>query len=188
MTEHLQILVDRVQEAGGRLLLNGDKLRVEAPAPLPDELVDQLRAAKPELIDMLGRQRPDTRPGAYDVLLAVPPGVPEQWAQGVADLLAMPRPTTWPETQWRQLREDAFGFLRDHAATAARLGWGALDIFGIDPTRPLVTHDAMGLVLLLHGRRVVELHADGAVIESNQGQRSSFTRRPTPSARVPVWH
>ena len=53
MTAHLQTLLDRVHAAGGRLLMNGDKLRVEAPAPLPDELVEQLRAAKTELIAVL---------------------------------------------------------------------------------------------------------------------------------------
>ena len=42
MTAHLHNLLDREQEAGGRLLLNGDNLQVEAPAPLPTELVEQL--------------------------------------------------------------------------------------------------------------------------------------------------
>ena len=121
MTAHAQHLLDQVHEAGGRLLMNGEKLRVEAPAPLPDELVAQLKAAKPELIDMLARREPepDTRPGANVVLLAVPPGCPEQWVQGVADLLAMARPAAWSEEGWAALREDSYRFIRNHTSTCS---------------------------------------------------------------------
>ena len=187
MTAHAQDLIARLQAAGGRLSVEDGQVFVEAPAPLPDELVEQLRAAKPVLINMLSRREPDVRPGVNVVLLAVPPGVPEQWAQGVADLLAMGRPVPWPEDRWNALREDSFAFLRDHGAEAVRLGWDMLDIFGVDLRAPLARYDAMGLVVLLHGRRVVELHADGAVIESRGGTPTTFTRGPAPPARVAVW-
>ena len=65
------------------------------------------------------------------VLLAVPPGVPETWTQGVADLLAMPCPASCPDARWQALREDSYAFLRDHAARAHGLGWTALDLFGV---------------------------------------------------------
>ena len=68
-----------------------------------------------------------------------------------------------------------------------RLGWDVLDLFGVDHRAPLARYDAMGLVPLLHGRRVVELHADKAVIEDHQGQRTSFARQPAPAGRVAVW-
>ena len=187
MTAHLQTLLDQVHEAGGRLLMNGDKLRVEAPAPLPDDLVEQLKAAKPALIDMLTEGEPDARTGANVVLLAVPDGVPEQWAQGVADLLSRVRPAAWSEDRWTALREDAFAFLRDHGAEAAGLGWNILDLFGAHLTQPLACLDCMGLVVLLRGRRVVELHHDRAVIENQQGKRTSFTRHPSRRRRIPVW-
>ena len=99
----------------------------------------------------------------------------------------MSRPATWPEERWAVLREDAFAFLRDYGAEAAGLGWGELDLFGVHPTHPLARYDAMGLVPVLHGRPVVELHAAGAVIQSQLGQRKSFTRHPAPAARVAVW-
>ena len=121
------------------------------------------------------------------VLLAVPPGVPEQWVQGVADLLAMTRPAAWSEEQWAILREDAFAFLRDRGAEAARLGWHLLDIFGVDPRAPLARYDAMGLVVLLCARRVAALHHDRAVIENSGGTPTTFTRHPMPPARVAVW-
>ena len=121
------------------------------------------------------------------MLLAVPDGVPVTWVQGVADLLAMSRPAAWPETEWRLLREDAFAFLRDRGAEAAGLGWDVLDLFGVHPTRPLARYDAMGLVVLLRGRRIVELYHDRAVVEGQGGQRTSFTRHQAPPPRVAVW-
>ena len=189
MTAHLHNLLDQVHEAGGRLLMNGDKLRVEAPAPLPDELVEQLKAAKPALLNLLTKVEPevDARPGASIVLLVTPDGVPPAWTQGVCDLLAVARPAGWPESQWAALREDGFTFLRDHGAEAAGLGWRLLDLFGVHPTRPLVRYDAMGLVVLLNGKRIVELHHDRAIIEDHQGQRTSFARCPAPPSRVLIW-
>ncbi len=38
----------------------------------------------------------------------------------------------------------------------------------------------MGLVVLLRGRRVAELHADRAVIENLNGSPTTFTRHPMP--------
>ena len=183
MTEHVHDLLDRVHQAGARLSLNGDKLRVTATAELPDDLVEALRAAKPDLIDLLARSEPevDARPGANVVLLAVPPGCPEAWVRGVANLLAALRPTAWPEERWTLLREDAFAFLRDRGAEAVRLGWHELDLFGINPRAPLARFDAMGLVVLLHGRRVAELHDDRAVIENRGSKATTFTRRPAPT-------
>ena len=189
MTVHAQDLMARLQAAGGRLSIEDGQVFDEASAPLPDELVEQLRAAKPALIDMLGRNdvEPGARPGANVILLAVPPGGPGQWAQGVADLLAMALPVRWPGDRWTLLREDAFGFLRDHGAEAARLGWDLLDIFAVDPRAPVARYDAMGLVPLLHGRRVVELHHHRAVIENHGNKNTTFTRHPVPATRVAVW-
>ncbi len=64
------------------------------------------------------------------VLLAVPDGVPEEWVQGVADLMVMPPHPDWKDGDWQTLREDALRFLQEWAAQAHRLGWQALDLFG----------------------------------------------------------
>ena len=71
------------------------------------------------------------------VLLQVPDGVPEDWVQGVADLLVMPPHPAWTEEAWKTLQEDALAFLRQWAAQAHRLGWEALDLFGVHPTAPV---------------------------------------------------
>lgn len=120
------------------------------------------------------------------VLLHVPNGVPLEWAQGVSNLLAMTRPARWPERAWSILREDAFAFLRDHAADAHRLGWSTLDLFGICPRGLLNRPDGVGLVPALDGRRIVELRAEAAVIEAGR-HRLTHRRHPDAHSRVPVF-
>ena len=53
MTMQIQNLINRVQEAGASLSVNGDKLRVATTATLPDELIAELREAKPALLKHL---------------------------------------------------------------------------------------------------------------------------------------
>ncbi len=120
-------LIRTVEQAGGHLEPDGDSLVVEAPEPLPEPIMTELRAHKAEVINFL------TRPVARVVLLHCPPGVPEVWTQGMADLLAMACPASCPGEQWKVLREDAYTFLRDHAARAHGLGWTVLDLFGVHP-------------------------------------------------------
>jgi hypothetical protein len=48
-------IVREVADAGGRLAVAGDRIRVSAPRPLPDRLVDALRRRKGEVIAYLGR-------------------------------------------------------------------------------------------------------------------------------------
>ncbi len=98
-------LIRIVGQAGGHLEPDGDSLLVEAPEPLPEPIMTELRAHKAEVIDFL------TRPVARVVLLHCPPGVPETWTQGMADLLAMACPASCPAEQWKVLREDDYTFL-----------------------------------------------------------------------------
>ena len=168
-------LIRAVERAGGHLEPDGDGLVVEAPAPLPEPIMTELRAHKAEVIDFL------TRPVARVVLLHCPPGVPGAWVQGVADLLAMACPASCPAERWQTLREDSYRFLRDWAARAHELGWTALDLFGVHRERPWVYFDCMGLVPLLNGGKVVTLSDFEAMIEKPSGARMTFRRR----ARVP---
>jgi hypothetical protein len=127
-------------------------------------------------------------PGGHAVLLQVPGGVPHDWAQGVADLLAMPAHPDWPEPKWKTLREDAIGFLKDWAAQAYRLGWDGLDLFGVHTEAPLARLDGMGLVPLLGGRLVVALTEDSAAIKAESGGTLTFLRRREwPPGRCLVW-
>ena len=78
-------LIRTVERAGGHLEPDGDGLVVEAPKPLPEPIMTELRAHKAEVIDFLNR------PVARVVLLAVPPGVPEAWSR-------LRPPGWWPDT------------------------------------------------------------------------------------------
>ena len=152
-------LIRAVEQAGGRLEPDGDALVVEAPMPLPEPIMIELRAHKTEVLDFL------TRPVARVVLLHCPPGVPEAWVQGVADLLVMAPPVSCPPERWQALRDDAYTFLRHHAARAHGLGWSPLDLFGVHSVKPWARLDVMGLVPLLRGREVAALNRDRATIK-----------------------
>jgi hypothetical protein len=73
---------------------------------------------------------------------------------------------------WQYAFEDARYFLAQWGSEAERLGWTANDLFGLPPIpekpapnyRRLARFDQVGLVWLLHGRKVVALSADRAVI------------------------
>ncbi len=182
---HLMIAADlirTVEQAGGHLEPDGDGLVVEAPKPLPKSIITELRAHKAEVIDFL------TRPVARVVLLHCPPGVPEAWTQGVADLLAMARPASCPEAKWQVSCEDAYRFLRDHAARAHGLGWTEYDLFGVHPVKPWARFECMGLVPLLNGARVTALSDLEAVIEKPSGARLTFRPRTmAPDEACLVW-
>ena len=64
------------------------------------------------------------------------------------------------------------------AAQAARLGWGTLDGFGVNKTRPFERLDGAGLVRLLNGREVVALTETETVIQCSTGERQSYRRKP----------
>ena len=86
------------------------------------------------------------------------------------------------------MREDAYTFLRDHAARAHALSWTALDLFGVHPVKPWVRFDCMGLVPLLDGAKVVSLSEAEAVIEKPSGARLTFRRRAeVPDETCLIW-
>ncbi len=122
------------------------------------------------------------------VLLEVPDGVPEEWVQGVCDLMVMPPHPDWKEDDWRTLQDDALRFIREWAGQARRLGWESADLFGVHPTMPTVRFDCMGLVPLLQGRAVSALTKDSAAIKTASGRSLTFRRRASPPAeRCLVW-
>ena len=164
-------LIRAVERAGGHLAPDGDGLVVEAPEPLPEPIMTELRAHKVEIIDFLNR------PVARVVLLHCPPGVPKPWVQGICDLLVQPCPASCPEEWWEALREDSYHFLRDWAARAHEQGWPAVDLFGAHPVKPWERFDCMGLVPILNGARVTALSDIEATIEKPNKAWLTFRRR-----------
>ena len=81
------------------------------------------------------------------------------------------------EHRWREATADAIAFVSQWGEQAAALGWTERDLVGLAeiPERPrpsyerLSRYDQTGLIWLLHGRRVVTLTEDAAVIETATG-------------------
>jgi hypothetical protein len=85
---------------------------------------------------------------------------------------------------WQHAVADGRRFIVQWGEQAEALGWTAEDLFGLhDPPeqpgpsyRRLSRYDVIGLIWLLHGRPVVALTADRAVIGRVDGP--TFYRRP----------
>jgi hypothetical protein len=149
-------LIEAVQRAGGAIRLQGDRLRLSAPKPLPEDLLQELRTHKPEVIDHLQHARPsELRASAAEPLeghAAPPLEMIAAWSEGVARLRAMPPPPNYPQHAWQQLILDAGRFLDDWAAQAAALGWPDWALFGCCRHAPWGRIQGLSLVQLLHGR------------------------------------
>ena len=113
-------------------------------------------------------------------------GVLRSWAENFARLDIAERPPKFSEPAWRQLIDDGGQFLDRWANEAARLGWSALDVFGVDPAAPSTTYEAMGLVPLIRGGNVVAIGSDRATIRTQEGTLLTYLRRPRQAA-IAVW-
>jgi len=121
------------------------------------------------------------------VLLQVPEGVAETWAQGIADLLVMQAPADWPPARWATLQEDARTFLLAWGGQACRLGWTAHDLFSVHSVASYARVDAMGLVTLLGGRHVAAITDDSAAIAVSAGTQSFLRRKAWSRECCLVW-
>lgn len=110
---------------------------------------------------------------------------PRAWAEALARLDPDKPPADVPQRRWLRFIDDCGHFLDvGWAARAAALGWGPLDLFGCDRERPFARLDHMGMLWLLNGGTVVELHRDQATIETVSGVRQGYRRRPVEVGRV----
>jgi Short C-terminal domain/TubC N-terminal docking domain len=124
------LLIEAVQRAGGAITLRDDRLRLSAPAPLPEHLVQELRQRKAELLDHL-RHAPGS---ALRESVVIPSKGVESWADGVARLREMSPPRSYPTHIWQQLIVDAERFLENWAPQAAALGWPTWEVPLFRPT------------------------------------------------------
>ena len=188
-------LIEAVQRAGGAITLQGDRLRLSAPEPLPENLLQELRTRKAEVIDHLQHARHSqfgrAPAEAYANRTAPPVEVVADWAAGVVRLRAMPPPRSYPEHAWQQLIVDAERFLDSWAAQAAALGWPIWELFGCHRRAPWGRIQSMGVVLLLRGKELAALTATEAVIRTATGAHQTYRRKPfdplRPAERCLVW-
>ncbi len=133
-----------------------------------------------------GGDRPEVKPGQRIILLAVPEGVPADWFEGVRQIMTHRAPSGIPPERWIQTQTDTWALLRDYGATAAHLGWTALDLFGGHPAKPLTRLDCMGLALILQGRALISLDANSALIGPGVPPLVHRRRIHTTEA-IPIW-
>lgn len=175
-----------VRALGGDVkLANSGRLKVIAPAPLPNELIEQLRAAKPDLLTLLAPPDPQTGPRdawadteeERAAIVEYDGGVPRVWAEGFARLDPNNAPADVPPRRWLRFIDDCGRFLDGGwARQAAAFGWGPLDLFGCDRERPFARVDRAGLLWLVNGRKLVAFTADTATIETPTGAHQTYRR------------
>jgi hypothetical protein len=187
-----------VRAIGGDVkIVASGRLKVVAPAPLADELIEKLRAAKPDLLTVLTSSAPTTEPAGTwreeeeerAAIVEYDGGAPRAWAEAMARLDPnKPLGEVSPQ-RWLQFVDDCGRFLDGGwALRAAELGWGPLDLVGCDREQPLVRREHIGLLWLVNGGTIRELRRDGATIETPSGARQSYQRRPVEVGRVvPAW-
>jgi hypothetical protein len=114
--------------------------------------------------------------------------VPGVWAEALARLDPNKPPGDVPLQRWLRFIDDCGRFLDSGwAVRAAAFGWGPLDLFGCRE-RPFARVDHLGLLWLVNGGAVRELHRNRAILETEHGTRQSYRRRPVEVGRiVPAW-
>lgn len=110
--------------------------------------------------------------------------VPRPWAEALARLDPAKPPRDVPPWRWLRFIDDCGRFLDGGwGARAVTLGWGPLDLFGCDRERPFV-HDHKGLLWLLDGGSILQMHRDRATIKTQEGAQQTYRRRPVEVGRV----
>ena len=177
-------VLQEVAAAGGFIRLEGDMLRLSAPAPLSDELRARVRQHKAEVMALLSGAEPaddDAPMRATDDQA----DLPAEMADGVLAILDADGARSIPPRRWPQIQHDTRRLVeRRWLHGALRLGWTAADLFGCDQRAPWHRLDRAGLVLLTGGREVVDLDADAAALRTSTGSILRFRRRP--AATPPV--
>ena len=158
-----------IYAAGGTVRIAGeDRLKVSAPVPLPNALMDRLRAVKPDVRSLLS-------------------AVPADWIAGVASLDAeSPPPPVRPE-QWSAFVIAAKLFLDSWATKATDLGWTDLDVFGADSGHPEIAWLNSGLLWSSPNHSILDLRADRAILRTPNGSLQTFYRTPHLRARALPW-
>lgn len=195
-------LIAAVQAAGGNLSVADGRLKVEASAPLPADVVEGLRSHKGEVVALLTARVAEAaeraRLGAEAYAAAdhdleerialtgrsdLPPELVENYAR-----LQLMKPPRGVSIEWWYRTIDGGGrFLDAWGTEAVRLGYTAMDIFGVGRDAPEARHDLKGLVALLDGAEVIALTADKATIRNPAGRVLSIYRSPAAVGQVALW-
>jgi hypothetical protein len=112
--------------------------------------------------------------------------MPRSWAEGFARLMHGGRPEGIDEAAWRRLIDDGGRFLDRWGIEAHRLGWSALDVFGVRLVERQQGIGSAGLVFLIGGGEVVAIGPDRATVRMHAGTTVTYLRRAAPDA-IAIW-
>ena len=172
MTARSAELLDMIQACGGRIVTAGRRLRVVTPEELPSDIVNDLRAAKAELIELLSAPS-DPVPSIDDYQPA-----PEEWTAAFADLDRDSSPVGLSAERWRTFVDDVEAFLSSvRCDFAIYCGWTAGDLFGGSDDEPFSQIHPGGLLMKANGGRLLAIDRTKACIETLAGARGSAERR-----------
>jgi hypothetical protein len=172
--------------AGVAVGVEGKDLVLQASAPPSQELLGVLSELKPEIIQLLRRERHPFLDPATDS------DARAGWVRARIGTLSPSRvPHHWPAARWPQFVVDADSFCRDWLEKAFVLGWPIWELFGCHCRAPWGRIQGMGLVLLLQGHEIAALTATEAVIRTSTGAHQAYRRKPAdplhPAERCLVW-
>ncbi|MEO5350413.1 MAG: hypothetical protein H7836_12300 [Magnetococcus sp. YQC-3] len=184
-----QILED-LQQAGLRLSLAGDTLRVvprDAITPAARTMIREHKAGLVELLREGAATNSDTTQGVMDddnfqeraAICEFDGGLPREWAEGLAQLCTMPRPDDIDPCRWRSIVDAIAVFSDKWAVKAHSLGWSLEQVFGIHESAPFKRVDHLGLLAALAnpGVHLVGLDANTAVFQVGRHQAIQRLRR-----------
>lgn len=197
MSAALDVL-ERARHSGVKVEVVGDRLRLRSPRKPPDDVLAELLANKPGLIALLSGMRGLPAYLMIDdfderaAIIEEGAGVPREWAEGYARLLRTTPPQGFTDQQWQRLIDDGGAFLDRWGAEAARVGWSAIDAFGVLPSpdmlnhRPLEVDQLPGLVPLIGGGEATAIDKDHVTIRRRSGAELVYLRRGREGA-VALW-
>jgi hypothetical protein len=144
--------LEAAKVAGVRLSLDGDGIVVETKTPpLPKDVVEALRAVKPQLMHVLEWR--EAAKAAFDA--KPPPKVrPEKWSEALRGLHRF----VW----------DGWG------DRAALMGWTKDGLYGLPPVWARV--DLCGAALLIGDRKVIAITAESIATQARSGSVLRFYR------------
>jgi hypothetical protein len=105
------------------------------------------------------------------------------------DALERKCPALIEPERWKQAVDDGRQFLATWGDQAQALRWTARELFGLHPLPPqphpsferLARYDSTGLIWLLHGRSVIGMTADSAVIRTASGGTVRYPKDNKPA-------
>ena len=106
-------------------------------------------------------------------------GIPDEWAEGLARICVMRRPSDINPCRWQAVVDAAELFSDKWAVKAASFGWTTVQVFGIHRTAPTKQVDSIGLLFALADYEVtlVKLTHDQAVFEVGKDRVRQTMRR-----------